>query len=68
MQLLSQWLTNILKVLPFRLQQCVDPFDVLSFYWSSETRLFRHLSNHIFWSQLLREYISSEGHLFSENV
>ena len=27
MQLLSQWLINILKVLPFRFQQCVDPFQ-----------------------------------------
>ena len=31
---------------------------------SSETRLFRHLSNHVFWSPEFRKYIGYEGHLF----
>ena len=32
MQLPSHGLINIVKVLPFGLQQCFDPLDLLSFY------------------------------------
>ena len=38
----------MVKVLPFRLQQCFCPFTMLLGEVSSETRLFRHLSNHVF--------------------
>ena len=68
MQLPSQLLINIVKVLPFILQQCFVPYAVLSFYGSSETRPFRHLSNHSFWSRYFQKYISYEGHLFLANV
>ena len=52
----------------FRLQQCFDPFAMLSVEGSSETRLFRHLSSHVFRSRYFRKYISYEGHLFLANV
>ena len=35
---------------------------------SSETSLFRHLSNHVFRSPYFRKYISYEGQLFFHNV
>ena len=34
----------------------------------SETRLFRHLTNHTFPSLYFREYITHQGHLFFQNV
>ena len=68
MQLPSQWLINIVKVLPFRLQQCFDKFAMLSVKGCSQTRLFRHLSNHLFRSRYFGKYISYEGHLLLANV
>ena len=35
---------------------------------SSQTRVFRHLSKHVFRGRLFRKYISYDGHLFFENV
>ena len=35
---------------------------------SSETGLFRYLSNHVFRSPYLGESISYEGHLFFQNL
>ena len=35
----------MVKVLSFRFQQCFDPCTVLVFEGSSETGIFRHLSN-----------------------
>ena len=63
-QLLSQWLKNLVKVRSFRLQQCFNQFLIFSVEGSSKTRLFRHLSNDVFWSPWLRKYISYEGHPF----
>ena len=48
----------------FRLQQCFNQFLIFSVEGSSKTRLFRHLSNDVFWSPWLRKYISYEGHPF----
>ena len=56
------------KVLPFRLQQCFDPFAMLSVQSSSETRLFRHLFDHVFGSRYFRKYISYEGDVFLAKV
>ena len=66
MQLPSQWLINIVKVLSFRLLQCLDPFAVLCVSGFSEIRLFRYLSKHIFQSQYLWKYIRYEGHIFGK--
>ena len=41
---------NMIKVPPSSLEQCFGPFTVLLVKGSSETGLFRHLSNHVFWS------------------
>ena len=68
MQPPSNALINILKVLPFRFQQSVDPFAMLFFEESSDTRLFKHLSNRIFWSRYFRKDISYDGHVFLANV
>ena len=64
MQLPSQWLIDILKVLSFRLLQCFDLFSLLSVSGSSETLLFKHLPNHFFRSRYFRKYISYEGYIF----
>ena len=66
MQLLSQSLINMLKVLSLRLQQCLDPFAMWFVQRSSETQLCRHLFNSVFWSRHFRKYISYEGHVFLE--
>ena len=51
MQLSSQWLINMGDMLSFRLQQCFDPFAMLSVEGSSETQLGRDLTNHVFLSR-----------------
>ena len=38
----------MIKVLSCRFEQCLIPFTMLSVEMSSETRLFRHLSNEVF--------------------
>ena len=58
----------MLKVLWFRFQKCLGPFNMLLKEGSSEAGLFRHLSNHVFWSVQFWKYISYEGHLSFENV
>ena len=40
----------MVKLLSFRFQQCFGPFTMSLVRGSSELGLFRHLSNHIFWS------------------
>ena len=65
-QLPSQWSMNMVRLLSSRLKQCFDLFTTLPVNWSSETRLFKHLSNHVFRSPQFRKYISYEGHLFLE--
>ena len=54
----------MVKVLPFRFEQCFGPFTMSLVEGSSERGLFRHLSNHIFRSPEGRKYISDEGHFF----
>ena len=39
---------KIVKVLSFRFEQCFGPFTMLLVHVSSETGLFRDLSNHVF--------------------
>ena len=48
LQFLCQWTMNMIKVLWCRFQQCSGTFTVLLVERSSETGLFRHLSNHVF--------------------
>ena len=43
----SQWPINMVKLLPFRFQQCFGTFTVWVFKGSSEMGLFRHLCNHV---------------------
>ena len=38
----------MVKVLSFRFQQCFGPFTMLVIEGSSETKLLRHLCNHVF--------------------
>ena len=52
------------KGLLFRLQQCLNPFVMLSVQGSSETLLFGHLSNDVFRSPEFRKYISYKGYPF----
>ena len=52
------------RVLPCRFHQCLQPFTILLVKGSSETRLFRHSSNHLLHSLLFRKYISNDGHHF----
>ena len=54
------------KVLSFRYQQCFSPITVLLVEGSSETGLFRLLSNHVFQSAQAQKYIIYEGHFFLE--
>ena len=58
----------MVKVLPFRFQQCFGLFTTLLVTGSSETGLFRRLSKHVFWSPSVQKHISYEGHVFFENV
>ena len=43
-----QWSVNMIKLLWCRFQQCLCTFTMLLVTWSSETRLFRRLSDHVF--------------------
>ena len=54
----------MVKVLSCSFAQCFGPFPMLLVEVSSETRLCRHLSNHVFPSPSIQKYISYEGHLF----
>ena len=58
---------TIIKALLCRSQQCLGSFTVFLFKASSETWVFRHLSNHVFRSPEFRKYISYEGHLSFQN-
>ena len=51
-------------VLSFSFEQCFGPFIMLLVEGSSETGLFRHLSNHVFPSSSVPKYISYEDQLF----
>ena len=56
-------INKYIKLLWFKFQECLGPFTMLHFDGSSETGLFRHVSNHGFLSPLFRKYISYEGHV-----
>ena len=45
-----------------------DPIYILPVELSSEERLFKRLSNNVFWNSQFRKDISYEGHLFFESV
>ena len=49
---------NMVKLLPFRFQQCFGAFTMLLVDGSSETGLFIHLTKHVFWSPSVQKYIS----------
>ena len=51
-------------MLPSRLQKCMVPFTILVLEGSTETGLFKHLSNHFFQCPSFRKYIGYEGHLY----
>ena len=44
----THWSISMVKVLSFRFQQCFSPFTMLLVQLSSETRLYKYLSNHFF--------------------
>ena len=44
----AQGWINTVKVLSFCFEQCFSPFNLLPVVGSSETGLFRYLSNHVF--------------------
>ena len=48
------------KALLFSFEQCFIPFTTLIVQGSSETRTFRHLSNHVFRIPSGQKYISFE--------
>ena len=54
----------MIKVLRCRFQQCLDPFTLLLVDGSSETGLFRHLSNLAFGVQNFGNTKSMRIHLF----
>ena len=60
-ELRSEWSINM--VLSFRFQQCLGSFTMFLVEGSSETGLFRHLSNHIFRSPSVQKHIIYQGHL-----
>ena len=47
-QLPCLWPINMIKLLWFRLEQCLGTFTILLVEASSERRLFRHLSDYVF--------------------
>ena len=63
-----EWSINIIKVLSRRFQQCLGPFTMFLVKGSSEMRILRHLSNHLFRSSLSRKYISYEGLFIFPNI
>ena len=63
-----QWLINIIKVLSCRFRHCLCTFTILLVEASSETRLFRHLSNNVFGACNFGNTKSYEGHLFFQRV
>ena len=54
----------MVKVLSFRFQQCFAQITMLLVEGSSETELFRLLSNHVFRCPQVKKYISYDGHRF----
>ena len=54
----------MVKVQCCTFQQCFGPFTMLLVKSYPERGLFRHLSNHVFWSPYIQKYISNEGHFF----
>ena len=48
----------------FRMQQCLGPFTMILVEGSSETGLFRHLSNHLFQESIISEIHRRSGSSF----
>ena len=67
-QFRCQWLINMIKVLSCRFQECLCTFTILIAEASSETRLFRHLSDNVFGACNFGNTKSYEGHLFFQRV
>ena len=59
---------NMINVPLCRYQEHLRPFNIFLLEGSSETELFRHLSNHLFCSPYFRKYISYEGHLLFQHI
>ena len=54
----------MIKRLALTTSQCFGPFSKFPVDGSSQTGLFRHLSNHVFRGTLFRKFISYESYLF----
>ena len=54
----------MIKVLPCWFRKCLGPFRMLTLERYSETRLFRHLSNHVCCSLIFLKHINYEIHIF----
>ena len=67
-EVLSEWWKNMSKLLPCIFQQCLADFKILTVLRCTETRLFRHLGNHVFRSLKLGKYLNHEPHPFFQNV
>ena len=63
---LSHWSKSMAKQLSCRYDQCFGPFNMLTVHKCSDTRLFRHLSNHAFRSLQFCKYISCEARVSSK--
>ena len=63
-QLPSQWSFKMIKALSLRSNQIFGPFTMSPLENSSQTRVFRHLSKHVFCGRQLWKYISYEGIFF----
>ena len=58
---------NMVKMLSFSFEQCFDTFTMLLVERSSETGLFKLLTNPVFRSPWVRKYIHYEAGLFFES-
>ena len=62
--LISQWWKSRTKEISCWFQHCCGPANTLNTEECSETVPFRHLSNHIFWRQQFRKYLTYETNVF----
>ena len=58
----------MVKALSFRFQKCFGPFTMLLVEGSSETGLFRSLSNHVFGVRKFKNTSAMSVSLFFQNV
>ena len=57
----------MIKLLPCRFQQCLEPFSMLIVERCFEARPFSLLFNHLFGSPLVRKHRGEEGHFLFQN-